>query len=107
MISMLWLVLCLHAGPWKRTAAEILVEAKLSAKAIPQLTPGRSSSRRSWEGKSALPRVVCHFVAAGNRTRLLREGAGGEGATLRPATKRGEKPRQDKEGPLLIGGLPT
>jgi hypothetical protein len=33
-----------HAGPRKRTAAENLVEAKLSAKAIPEPTPGRSSS---------------------------------------------------------------
>ena len=58
MISMLWLVLFLHAGPRKRTAAEILVEAKLSAKAILELTPGRSSSPRSREGKSAGPRSV-------------------------------------------------
>jgi hypothetical protein len=42
MILLLWLVLCLHAGPRKRTAAEILVEAKLSAKAIPELTPGQA-----------------------------------------------------------------
>ena len=70
MISMLWGVL------WssEKDPAEILFEAKLSAKAIPELAPGRR-----WEGKSAGPRVVRHFVAAGNRTRLRREGAGGKG----------------------------
>ena len=70
MISMLWGVL------WssEKDPAEILFEAKLSAKAIPELAPGRR-----WEGKSAGLRVVRHFVAAGNRTRLRREGAGGKG----------------------------
>lgn len=62
--------LVLGKGP----PAEIVFEAKLSAKAIPELAPGRR-----WEGKSAGPRVVRHFVAAGNRTRLRREGAGGKG----------------------------
>jgi hypothetical protein len=34
----------------ERTAAEILVEAKLSAKSGPEVTPGRRSSSKSREG---------------------------------------------------------
>jgi hypothetical protein len=41
--SMLWPVLYLHGSPRKRTAAEILVEAKLSAKAGPEVTPGSAA----------------------------------------------------------------
>jgi hypothetical protein len=49
-------------------------------------------------GKISGPRVACHFVAAGNRTRLRREGAGGKGSLCAPLPNVAKNPAKTTRG---------